>query len=318
MDDELLAQVGAGTDAVAVEDDAAEEVSGQITMDESGELNIPNSFWDDDDVAETDPEAPYYTPEEVAKAFENGDVEPERLRPEVRDYYSAIDASARRRADAQRIQQEMRAEMPQQAPQPAPAVSPTISTKEQWAQLADAAKALAAWNYLGISPDDFDEYDPNHTAARNMAMQEIRERAQVMYREQEAAVQRQAQTQRKAAEVANLYAEYRQKEPEMDRIGDELFPAWREGLTVREYKAVDEVLASGDVGKIKGLFDRLIADYKKGKGAPRASRAVQAPPSVEGAVSAGAEDGGVVDIKDFGSMTPDEQAAFLIENKFTG
>ena len=281
-----------------------------ITLDESGELNIPDGFWDEPgeqapdpapveatEPAEPEVEPTYYTPEEVAEAFAAGNVDPEKLRPELRDYYKAIDGRMRRSAEAERVQQELARQ------QPAPPSAPV-----SWEQLGEAAKVLAAKNYLGINPEEFDEFDPRHAMARNMAMQEIRDRAQAMY-------QQQAYQQRRYAEVGNVYASYLQSVPEFDEIAERFFPLWRENLTVREHNAVNEILASGDPEKLKKLFDRIVTDYQAGK---KKQVAAPTPPPVMGTAGAATEERGVVDAVEFGNMTPDEQAEFLIRNKFTG
>lgn len=297
-----------------------EELKGQetqveetgITLDESGELNIPDNFWDEPGEQAPDPapveatepaepdvtEPTYYTPEEVAEAFAAGNVDPEKLRPELRDYYAAIDAKTRQRAEAERVQQELARQQPQ-----AQASAPV-----SWEQLMEASKVLAAKNYLGINPEEFDEFDPRHAAARNIAMQEIRDRAQAMY-------QQQAYQQRRYAEVANVYSEYTQKVPEFYEISERFFPVWRENLTVRDHRAVDEILASGDPEKLRKLFDRIVTDYQAGR---KKQVAAPAPPPVMGTAGAATEERGVVDAVEFGKMTPDEQAEFLIKNKFIG
>jgi|GEM_PF-5886530 len=302
-----------------------------ITLDENGDLNIPDSFWGDAEntpgepgespkeptnVAEDGAEEPhqpqtYYTPEEAAGAIAAGEVDPSRLAPEVIDYYKAIDELARRNEDARRVQREMierqaQAGVPPQQPQ-------TVS----WEQYLEASKQLAAREYLGINPDDFDEFDPRHSAARTMAMQEIRDKAQEMMRAQEA-------QQRRAADVTAVYTSYLREVPEFNVIGEQYFPVWRENLTVREAGAVNEILASGDTLRLRKLFDKITADYRASKeasapAAPAAGKTAPPPPPVMrasgGAESAGA---GMVDAAAFGQLTPEEQAKFLIDNKFIG
>lgn len=285
------------------------EETNNITLDDSGELTIPADFWGDLGNTETkteqepepvqeeakpeEPQEPqYYTPQEVAEAFAAGAVDPEKLRPELKDYYEAIDASTRRSAEAQRIQEQF-------ATQQKALPTPTFE------QVTEAATILAAQNYLGISPEEFDEFDPKHAAARNMAISEIRDRVMQIQ-------QNQVRQQQTTANVASFCAEYRQTVPEFDEVGEKYFPQWREKLTVREYQAVDAILASGDVGKLKGLFDRIVSDYKAEKGAKKAP--VTPPPAVMSTSGAAQGDAGkVVDISNFGDMSPDDQAKFLIQ-----
>lgn len=310
--------------------------TGQITLSEDGTLNIPDGFWDvadrpkqeggeeqspaaKDEGAEAkpgaSPSAPgakdaepgpeCYTPEELAEAFVNGEVDPRRLTGELVEAYNAIDAAVRRRAEAQRIEATMR---PQSQPQQ-PLAQQQPAT---WAQLAEVAKVLAAQHYLGIKPEEFDEFNPQHVAARYTAMQDIRDRANAMAAQQQRAMQVQSQ-------VAALWAEYRQKVPDIDEIGEKFFPVWRQKLTVLEDQRVNEILGSGDMGKLRGLIDRVVADYR-GKAAPKPAQSAQTretPPPVMGTAGGSPEgDRGIVDASTLGDMTIEEQAKWLVEHKF--
>lgn len=301
--------------------------TGQITLSEDGTLSIPDGFWDEGGRPETasaagpegpeakssaSPSAPEtkdaepgpecYTPEELAEAFVNGEVDPRRLTGELVEAYNAIDAAVRRRAEAQRIEATMR---PQSQPQQPPAQQQPAT----WAQLAEVAKVLAAQHYLGIRPEEFDEFNPQHVAARYTAMQDIRDRANAMAAQQQRVMQVQSQ-------VAALWAEYRQKVPDIDEIGDKFFPVWRQKLTVLEDQRVNEILGSGDMGELRGLIDRVVADYR-GKTAPKPAQAREAPPPVMGTAGGSPEgDRGVVDAATLGDMTIEEQAKWLVENKF--
>ena len=308
--------------------------TGQITLSEDGTLNIPDGFWDVPDHpkqeggeekgpeagpegSETKPDVlpstpsggepgpECYTPEELAEAFVNGEVDPRRLTGELVEAYNAIDAAVRRRAEAQRIEATMR---PQSQPQQ-PLAQQQPAT---WAQLAEVAKVLAAQHYLGIRPEEFDEFNPQHVAARYTAMQDIRDRANAMALQQQRAMQVQSQ-------VAALWAEYRQKVPDIDEIGEKFFPVWRQKLTVLEDQRVNEILGSGDMGKLRGLIDRVVADYR-GKTAPKPAQSAQTretPPPVMGTAGGSPEgDRGIVDASTLGDMTIEEQAKWLVEHKF--
>ena len=310
----------------AQEKDAPESASsGQITLSEDGTLSIPDGFWDEGGRPETasaagpegpeakssaSPSAPEagdaepgperYTPAQLAEAFVNGEVDPRRLTGELVEAYNAIDAAVRRRAEAQRIEAAMRPQPQQPSVQQQPAT---------WAQLAEVAKVLAAQHYLGIRPEEFDEFNPQHVAARYTAMQDIRDRANAMAAQQQRVMQVQSQ-------VAALWAEYRQKVPDIDEIGDKFFPVWRQKLTVLEDQRVNEILGSGDMGELRGLIDRVVADYR-GKTAPKPAQAREAPPPVMGTAGGSPEgDRGVVDAAALGDMTIEEQAKWLVENKF--
>ena len=329
-------QEGGGQESQgAQEKDVPESgAAGQITLSEDGTLNIPDGFWDvadqpkrgagEEKGLEPGPEVPAtkpgvlppassgeesgverYTPEELAEAFVNGEVDPRRLSGELVEAYNAIDAAVRRRAEAQRIEAAMR-------PQPQPQQPPAQQQPATWAQLAEVAKVLAAQHYLGIKPEEFDEFNPQHVAARYTAMQDIRDRANAMALQQQRAMQVQSQ-------VAALWAEYRQKVPDIDEIGEKFFPVWRQKLTVLEDQRVNEILASGDMGKLRGLIDRVVVDYR-GKAAPKLAQSAQTrevPPPVMGTAGGSPEgDRGVVDAAALSDMTIEEQAKWLVENKF--
>ncbi|GHV45866.1 hypothetical protein FACS1894204_06220 [Synergistales bacterium] len=304
--------------SAAAEQTAGEETKiepGQLAIDESGEPRIPDGFWDDEpedtkdtkepEVKEKEPETKdteqkpvFYTPHELGAAFVAGNVDPARLSPELVEYYKAIDAHTRARQEVQQ-------------PAPSPQTQQQqVSQAEQWKQFVDASKLLACKQYLGIEPDKFDDFDPTHQAARETAMREIQARAQAMYQQQ---AQTQAKEQEFRRDLGAVWAEYKAKTPDMDTIGETFFPAWQSNLPMREYQAVQEIFASRDVNKIKGVFDRVIADYRA-QNKPKTTQ----PPTVINAAGAAEESGGSVDISDFGNMSIDEQAKFLVRHKFAG
>jgi hypothetical protein len=136
--------------------------------------------------------------------------------------------------------------------------------------------------------------------------------------QQRAAVQAQVQAQQWAAQVNGLYGEYRAKVPEIDEIGEKFFPQWRQNLTKKEYDAVEAIFNSKDIGQTRRLFDRVIADYRKGKEKKEKPAGGSSPPPVVNAAGTGgdSEQRGMANLKDFGDMSPDDQAAWLIANKF--
>ena len=335
---EMEKQAGQSVEQVAessapVETEKPKE--GQITLGEDGALNIPDGFWDEVDrmkredngpapketEARKNPEVPEekaapvpssgvperYTPDELADAFVKGTVDPRKLSSEMVEAYNAIDAAMRRQSEARRIEAEMRPQGSQ-----GPGQQPGAGA---WAQLAEAAKELAARHYLGINPEDFDEFNTQHVAARYTAMQDIRDRANAMATQQQRAVQLQSQ-------VAELWAGYRQTTPDIDEIGEKFFPVWRQKLTVVENQRVNEIFASSDMEKLKGLIDRVVSDYRGSKTTPKPVQSTgvqEAPPHVMGtAGGAASDDRGVVDAAEFGNMTTEEQAKWLVSNKFAG
>ena len=301
----------------------------EIFLDEQGELHVPDSFWDDvsnemsgeklpilgeEPEPAAAPSVAAYTPEELAEAFYSGSIDVTKLTPELMPYYQAMDAAARRQAGAAQVMQQM--QVPQVQPeqmQHVQQVQPQATQQEKVQQLMQVGKAVAAQYMLGIRPEEFDEFNATHNAALSVAIGEITRQAQAMQVQQ-------IEAQRLQMEFANMYASYKQKEPELDFIAERYFPAWREGLTVKENAAVDEAIYSRNMNKIKGLMDRVVADYKKAKGgAVSANRAQQSRPQlpqVVGAGNVGDPPAGGLDFSALGEMSPDQQAAWLIKNKF--
>lgn len=60
---------------------------------------------------------------------------------------------------------------------------PTPPNKVNWDNFMEAATVLACHNYLNIDPQYFDESNPDHILARNMAAIEIKERVEQLQRE---------------------------------------------------------------------------------------------------------------------------------------
>ena len=280
-----------------------------ITLDESGDLNIPDSFWDETAPGEPargeetgeDGRPAHYTPEEFAEAYRSGRIDESRIDPAIADYYRAAAAVERQRRDAEALRKQAMERTPP------PPEQPGLS----WDQVMEAGKLLAA-RYLGIKPDEFDEFDERHKAARLTAVNEIRERARgIAVRERQAEEARAA----RIAGISNIYAEYRQRVPELDEIGEKFFPEWRQNLTVRESEIVRTVMERGGEGQIRALFDKVIADYR----AANAPKRKTAPPPPDVMRASGGEEterAGMADVSKLGGMSPEEQAEWLIKNKF--
>lgn len=295
-----------------------------VGLDENGVLVFSNDFFEEFEKEETEevkaeaeteekpsePEPEYYTPEQLAEAFEKGEIDGERIKPEARDYYDAISKVQRPRPEPQ----------PQPMPQPMP-MPPQQPLNIDIKQLREAAKRIAATHYLGIPEKDFDEFEPSHAQAQQMAMLDIRDRAMEMHRQQTEQAYRQQQAEyaarQRIAEINQAYAEVKASMPDADAVSD-YFGEWREGLSLRENREIDEVLRSGGRKEIKALFGRIEKAYRQAKAPPPpATPPTPPPPPVEkGSGTQSKEEPGVVDATEFAKMSPDEQADFLIRNKF--
>jgi hypothetical protein len=310
---------------------AQPEPGGAITLDSEGELNIPDSFWDGLGVAKDEPgggetktepapetasQAPAcYTPEEFAAAFADGTIDEAKLAPDVAAFYKAAMSRAR---EAQNTQNAPRAPQPQAAPTPPPS-APMMMSREQYAQFTEAAKKVACANFLGIDPREFDEYNAEHTQARNFAMQEIRARAS------EIASARQAQAARAqalAAEIGELDAEYQRKDPEFFAKHETIMRDYLDRMPHRAAAEALRAIQAGDAAGIRKFVGEVYGDYKKSAGGGAA--APKQPASPPGVVSARAPDaaggdersGGGFDVSKLGEMTPEQQAEFFVKNKF--
>lgn len=299
--------------------------SGSVGLGEDGTVTFAKDFFDDDfgPFAETEPEAEpepepepepvYYTPQEMADAFGSGSVDLEKLRPDVRDYYNAIMA---RQPETPKVERPMPVPMP--APQPV-----------DLGALREAGKKVAAQLYLNIPEGDFDEFNPEHQQAQQIAMMEIRDRALAMNRQHMAQLQEahaaMAQAERLKVDYQRTYEAFGRENADIDmRALDSFYGEWRSGLTVKDAAEVDAALKSGDLGKVRMVMSRMANDYrsraKGGGGTAQATKearpAAKAPPKVEGSGGGEAKDeAGVMDISKLGEMSLDEQADMLLKLK---
>ena len=137
----------------------SEEYLGEV------EQNLFPERTQDEPVEDTEPaQSRYYTKEELANTpYEQWDIN--RLNGNVRDFVPIVQQQlAARQAQAVAAQR-----------QAANQLSNFIQAPVQYSpkELADAAQALAI-ERLGLSdPEDFDEYEGEHRAALNLAMQEL-------------------------------------------------------------------------------------------------------------------------------------------------
>jgi hypothetical protein len=328
----------------------AQPEQGQIMLDENGELNIPDDFWDEGDLkskkpaaaAESEPKPEpkpdkttdsgaatgFYSNSEIADALASGQladaiiggqIDRERIPEALRGLYDAMDTAVRRSTEAKRIEAEIARRDAETAARQAQQAQQTQAQPPSWEQLVHAAKVVAARNYLGISEQEFDEFNPKHIAAQQAALQDIRERATALARQEN-------YVRQVKANFANLWAEQKTKVPDLDEIGERYFPQWRENLSVREARNVDAIISSDDMGKIRSLIERVVGDYRKSKNPARppagtaanAINATKTPPAVMSAAGGQPDEAGpgFVRVDNLGNMSIEEQAAWMVRNKF--
>ena len=302
----------------AQEPQSPEPEESSITIGEDGEVNVPDIFWEDlssepakPEPTETKPATPeetpaptYYTPEEFAAAFASGNIDEAKLRPDLAEFYRA----AVKQPPAPPIQQ------PPAVP-PVQATGVPAMTPQQYAHLREAAKQVAAKNFLGIDPADFDDMDPSHLEAQRFAMGQIQARAQEIASAR-AAVATRAQQLR--SEIQSLDAEYWQKDPEFFKNHEALM---RDYLGRMPFRAAAEAIGAinaGDAAGIRKFLAGVYADYKAASANKSERKSAAPPPPVmnAGGAPGSSSENGLVDAGELAGMTPDEQAAWLIKNKF--
>ncbi len=238
----------------------------------------------------------YYTPEELANTpYEQWDVN--RLHGNVKDYVPIVQQQiAARQAQALAAQRQAQNQL-----------SNYIQAPVQYTpkELADAAQALAVQK-LGLDdPDDFDEYEGEHRAALNLAMQELSSQRQ--------------------AEVANYYrasGEYQQLQNFNRQL--EAQPDFKEFYSWYENKLKAKNLTPQQVnqglwnyaqnngyrfGEIAGIMGSWYREFQQTKARPRANR----PPTLESSRGSSYDGAGSVNLRNFGDMDLDRQARALMK-----
>ncbi|MBQ7217172.1 MAG: hypothetical protein IJS39_14445 [Synergistaceae bacterium] len=283
------------------EEDYSEPVTsgdGNITMNEDGELELSDEFFAN--TINDEPIPPkMYTPEELqATPFEYWDVN--RIEGDVKDYIPIVRDQMMRRQMEQ--QMAMRPETP-----------PIENAPRQYtpAELAQAAQELAC-EKLGLDdPDDFDEYESEHQAALNLAMQELSQQRNAEV----------AQYQR----VARDYQDLQRFNAELVRQPDYAeFDRWfsgklqEAGVTAQQVNAGLQEYArrsGGDYGALRGVISGWYQEFRQeraGNSMMRGGNRGNRPPVLEGSGSTGYEGRRSMNMRNFGNLDPDAQAMALI------
>lgn len=267
-------------------------------LNEAEETLFPNRTEPPKDESES-PEATqpnYYTPEELENTpYEQWDIN--RLNGNVKDFAPIVQKQLlARQRQAQAIQRQQANQLSNYIPAPS-----QYSPKE----LAEAAQKLAI-EKLGLQdPEDFDEYEGEHRAALNLAMQELSSQRQAEV----------ANYQRASGEYQQLQAFNQQLESQPDF---KEFYAWysdklsKKGLTPQQVNAGLWNYASnngfrfGEIAQIMGNWYREFQQTKATR--PRASR----PPALESTRGKAQEGTGGVSMRSFGEMSPEQQERALI------
>ena len=268
----------------------------EVSMNEDGEVEFSDEFFGD--FGQDEPELPkMYTEDELrATPFEAWDIN--RLEGDVKDYVPIV--------RDQMLRRQMEAQLSQRPPEP-----PMVNVPKQYtpSELAEAAQKLAC-EKLGLDdPDDFDEYEGEHQAALKLAMDELNQQRNTEVAQYQRAAQGYQELQRFNAELVRQpdYMEF-------DRwFSGKLMEA---GVTAAQVNAGLQEYArrsGGDYNSLKGVIAGWYQEFRgernrNGNSVNRDNR----PPILEGSGGNGYEVRGRVNMRNFGNLDPDAQAAALM------
>ena len=201
-------------------------------------------------------------------------LDPKRLPKDLVPFYKSLQADYTRKTQAL-AEQRKKLPVPEETPppvqqfQPQPEQAP-VSEQSYMEWFGGAAKDVAC-RMLGIQPDKFDEFNPQHIVGLNLATTSLNEEIQRQ------AQQRQALETRKQ-QYGEMLADIRSSEPHFAEI-DAWGRTYVESLPYTEYSRVMKTFASGDMAAIKAeLLKIRKAWYDR-------QTATQTPPVLESAGS---------------------------------
>lgn len=247
--------------------------------------------------SEQQEEPKYYTPEELANTpYEQWDIN--RLNGDIKNFVPIVQQQiAQRQAQAQAAQ---RAQADQ--------LSNYIQAPVQYTpkELAEAAQKLAIERLGLTSPEDFDEYEGEHRAALNLAMQELSSQRQMEV----------ANFQRASSEYQQLQQFNRQLASQPDF---KEFYSWYESQLKENNLTPQQVdtafwnhgSSTGRFMEIAGIMGNWYREFQQTKSRPRARAAT--PPVLESTRGKSFDGTGSVNLREFGEMDTDQQARALIK-----
>jgi len=242
------------------------------------------------------PEQAPYTAEEVATlGIER--IDPNRLPPELVPLYKSLQADYTRKTQ-QLAELRRQLETPAK-PEP---VQPQAQPSKDIADRVYEATVMRACELMGVTREDFDEYDPKCQVFMSIAGQQLYAEAA----QQQAAVQQAAVRERQYKE---LLERYRQTEPHYEEISayaDE----WIANLPYRQYQEVMKTLARGSMEEIDV---KVIQEVRKAWYAKNGTPEQKPLPVVESGRPAAATQPGAQLPPSFGRMSQEEQAQILLK-----
>ena len=238
MFDERLEQLLTEESPVEETQEEAVSESNLGTSEDEADSNVETST--EEVVEESSDDIPYTAGE--IKRLGMDKLDPNKLPPELVPYYRSMQSDYTRKM--QRIAErdaELRAQVAQEPPAPS-----APDQKQFVAALSTAAKAKAC-SMLGISPEVFDEFDPQHHTAFSVATVEIQRQLQAMQQE------RLGQDRVKNV-FQSVVSEYATTEPNFDRI-NAWVDEWAETLPVTKYNQLISDVQSGDPGMVRAAVE---------------------------------------------------------------
>ena len=267
----------------------------EISVNEEGEVQFRDDFFGDvPDEPEPEPEAPkYYTMDELTNTpYEQWDIN--RMPEQMRDYANIV----RSQLEQRRTQEQLRSR-PREVPNME--IPHAYTPKE----LAEEAQKLAI-EKLGLEDaDDFDDYEPEHRAALQMAMNELSQRNSA-----DVARYQRASGEYQQLQEFNAYLAGRPDWKEFDQWFAGRMKA--EGLTPQQVNmALNEAVNRDGGGHWSAVQNALTQWYREFQGSKQGGR-VKRPPRLESS-GTGYDTRGSVNMRDFGNMDIDRQAQALMK-----
>lgn len=243
----------------------------------------------------------YYTPEELANTpYEQWDIN--RLNGDVKNFVPIV--------QQQIAQRQAQAQVQAGRIQPTDQLSNYIPAPVQYTpkELVEAAQKLAVERLKLESAEDFDEYEGEHRAALNLAMQELS-----------------SQRQTEVSNYQRASGEYQQLQEFNRRLSAQPdfreFYAWYEGKCKAQNvtpQQVDRglwnyaVSNGGRFSEIAGFMGNWYREFQQSKAVSVKPRAKK-PPTLESSRGKSYDGAGGVNLRNFGDMNDEQQAQALIK-----
>ena len=285
--------------------DVPEGTTPEVSITDSGDVQFREDFFgdvkDEPEAAEAPAAPSYYSTEELkATPYEEWDIN--RLPEQFREYADIV----RGQLEQRRMQAQAQTQIQSRGDVPPGYEAPHRYTPKE---LANEAQKIAI-EKLGLEdPDDFDDYEPEHRAALQMAMNELS--------------QKDYAAQQEYARVSKEYQDLQRFNAELVRRSDYAdFNRWfdarmkAEGLTAQQVNAALQGVVEAGRGHNWGAVQRALTqwygEFLSGRQQSGTSMRRTGRPPVLESTGTGYEGRGSVNLRDFGEMDMDRQAQALM------